>query len=79
MKNILIALLIVLAIGLMGSCVPPTVGALDDGSSRATNYYQCWTNGVGSASCTRNGDYMTATWYNIGDIVAGLGYNPCNR
>src|SRR5512147_2998520 len=76
MKRITIMFLVVLAIGLLGSCLPPSA---DNGAAKAANYVQCWTNGQGSASCSRNGETYTAQWSNIGDIVAGIGYNPCNN
>ena len=68
-----IATIVLILIG----CSVPSVPA-DGAGSRVANYYQCWTNGQGSASCSHNGNYFTANWSNIGDVVAGVGYNPCN-
>src|SRR5512147_804178 len=67
--------LIAATLFVVGCSMPAT----DDGATRAANYTQCWTNGQGTASCQRNGETYTAQWSNIGDIVAGIGYNPCNN
>src|SRR3954447_22050390 len=44
----------------------------------ATNYQQNWSNGQGSASFSpnrSNGSY-SIRWSNVGDFVAGIGWNP---
>jgi peptidoglycan/xylan/chitin deacetylase (PgdA/CDA1 family) len=44
-----------------------------------TNYYQCWTNGSGTVNCQNlSGGHYTVSWSNVGDFVAGKGWNPCN-
>ncbi|MBN2352818.1 MAG: hypothetical protein JXD23_09650, partial [Spirochaetales bacterium] len=73
MKNIMFSLLVLLAVGLMGSCAPEAVIGADNGGARAANYTQCWRNesGGGSITCSRNGETYTANWSNVGNIVAG--------
>jgi len=40
-------------------------------------YYQMWSNGQGSACITLNsGNSYSTSWSNIGDFVAGVGWNP---
>ena len=40
-------------------------------------YYQMWTAGSGSACITLNaGNSYSASWSNVGDFVAGVGWNP---
>jgi len=40
-------------------------------------YYQMWTAGSGSACVTLNsGNSYSTSWSNIGDFVAGVGWNP---
>ncbi len=40
-------------------------------------YYQMWTAGSGSACVTLNsGNGYSTSWSNIGDFVAGVGWNP---
>ena len=41
------------------------------------NYYQMWSNGQGSACITLNsGTSYSTQWSGIGDVVAGVGWNP---
>jgi endo-1,4-beta-xylanase len=40
-------------------------------------YYQMWSAGTGSACITLNsGNSYSASWSNVGDFVAGVGWNP---
>jgi endo-1,4-beta-xylanase len=75
MTMIAVALIAAALFVLVGCGMP---GAEATGGSRGANYYQCWTNGKGTASCSHNGNSFSAKWSNIGDIVAGIGYNGCN-
>ncbi|HEY4787150.1 MAG TPA: glycoside hydrolase family 11 protein [Bacteroidales bacterium] len=49
-------------------------------SLKATNYYQAWTAGSGNMNAQNLGNgHYTVSWSNVGDIVVGAGYNPCNN
>jgi endo-1,4-beta-xylanase len=43
----------------------------------APNYSQCWTNGTGTVNYQNlAGGHYKVTWSNVGNFVAGKGYNP---
>lgn len=60
----------------LASCSSEQDDVISDVKLKATNYYQCWTNGQGTVKCTNgSGGNYKVQWSNCGNFVAGKGYN----
>ena len=67
---------------LLASCSKEAVSPeVQQNQLKATpNYYQAWTAGSGTMNAQNlGGGHYKVSWSNVGDIVVGTGYNPCNN